>query len=261
MMSRISLIASLFLTALPVWGQDLPPGLTGARMLPGWTEPDGSRVAAIELDLEPGWKTYWRSPGDSGLPPSFDWAGSENLADVTFHWPAPEAIRSGDSLTMGYHDRLVLPFTARPKDATQPMQLSASMEFGLCENICVPALVEMSADAPQPDRDRAITAALEDVPAQSSQKLTCSTEEIEDGIRVSVALPSKDVQLAAMELKGQPEIWVSGTEIAQEGDQTVATAEFVPPNGAPFPLDPALLTMTLVGAEGAVELQGCTPAN
>lgn len=58
----------------------LPPGLSEAQLLPGWETADGHRVAALKLVLEPGWKTYWRSPGDAGVPPVFDWSGSEILA-------------------------------------------------------------------------------------------------------------------------------------------------------------------------------------
>ncbi|WP_295171235.1 protein-disulfide reductase DsbD domain-containing protein, partial [uncultured Paracoccus sp.] len=99
---------TLVLTGPAIAQDDLPPGLRGAQLLPGWTEPGGARILALELLLEPGWKTYWRSPGDTGLPPQLDWAGSRNLSHVTLHWPAPQAIRSGETLEMGYHDRLVL---------------------------------------------------------------------------------------------------------------------------------------------------------
>ncbi len=60
------------LTAVPALAQDqfdLP--VTG-QVLEGWVRADGTRMAAVQLDLEPGWKTYWRAPGDAGIPPSFD---------------------------------------------------------------------------------------------------------------------------------------------------------------------------------------------
>ena len=132
-------LACLCLTALPLAAQDPTPGLAGVHILPGWTASDGSRIAAIEFRLEPGWKTYWRNPGDSGLPPVFDWSGSGNLAGLDLHWPAPQAILSGDGLALGYHDRLVLPFTARPADPAQPVDLAVSVDFRLCKDICVPA--------------------------------------------------------------------------------------------------------------------------
>ncbi|MFX4601211.1 protein-disulfide reductase DsbD domain-containing protein, partial [Acinetobacter baumannii] len=43
----------------------------------------------LELRLEPGWKTYWRSPGDAGFAPRLDWSGSGNLAGATLSYPAP----------------------------------------------------------------------------------------------------------------------------------------------------------------------------
>ncbi|HCX68676.1 MAG TPA: hypothetical protein DHK64_14410, partial [Rhodobiaceae bacterium] len=46
--------------------------------------------AGLHLELSKGWKTYWRSPGEVGIPPSIDWAGSENIENVEFLWPAPE---------------------------------------------------------------------------------------------------------------------------------------------------------------------------
>ncbi|MBC9246508.1 hypothetical protein H4P12_07235 [Paracoccus sp. 11-3] len=254
----IPLIAAISL-ALPAFAQDMPPGLTSARMLPGWTDADGNRIAAIELTLQPGWKTYWRSPGDSGLPPSFDWSGSDNLAEVTFHWPAPEAIRSGDSLTMGYHDRLVLPFTATPKDAGKPVGLSAQMDFGLCENICVPAHVSLRADQPADSPDPMIEAVLLDVPQPVQQLLSCRVQDISDGIRVQVSLPDNQIEIAAIELTNQPDIWVSGTVIENSEGGQIAVADFVPESSAPFPLDTDSLRITVIGPAGASEIQGCQP--
>jgi suppressor for copper-sensitivity B len=43
----------------------------------------------VELRVKPGWKTYWRSPGDAGLPPTLDWSGSANLREATLSFPAP----------------------------------------------------------------------------------------------------------------------------------------------------------------------------
>lgn len=253
------LLATPPATALPV-----PPGLVSARILPGWTDEDGNRVAAVEIRLEPGWKTYWRNPGDSGLPPSFDWAASRNLAGVTFHWPAPEAILSGSDLALGYHDLLVLPFTARPVDPAHPIELNAALDFGLCENICVPAHVELSAPVVGTTPDSRIEAALAAMPTRSSLRPACRLGEIRDGMRLSVSLPAQaagdgTAEVAAMEVMGQPEIWVSSATLENEAGGRVATAEFVAPSGAPFKLDPAQVLITLIGPSGAVEMQGCAP--
>ena len=51
-------------------------------------------MAAVEIRLAPGWHTYWRVPGEAGIPPRFDWSGSQNLAAVAYEWPRPEIIVS-----------------------------------------------------------------------------------------------------------------------------------------------------------------------
>ncbi|MTD99973.1 hypothetical protein GIY56_06725 [Paracoccus sp. YIM 132242] len=254
-MNRIVLfLACLGLSALPLAAEG-PPGLAGARILPGWTLPDGSRVAAIEFQLEPGWKTYWRSPGDSGLPPVFDWSGSGNLGDVALHWPAPEAIPSGDGLALGYHDRLVLPFTATPADPGQPVDLAVSVDFGLCKNICVPAHVALRAQAPGTAPDPAILAALDQVPDPAPERPDCDVQPIEDGMRVTATLP-RTITLAAIELSGN-DAWVSGTRFDAEPGATVLTADVVPPEAAPFDLSRDRLVFTVIGEGGAVEMRGC----
>lgn len=238
---------------------DLPPGLASARLLPGWTDASGNRVSALELRLLPGWKTYWRVPGDSGLPPSFDWSGSDNLARVTYHWPAPEAIRSGGEVTMGYHDRLILPLTAEPRDPARPVALHAALEFGLCERICVPAFLELAAPDPGKAPDPAIEAAMADVPRPVADQPVCRLEDLPDGVQVEMLLPVSDAKAVALELDDRPEIWVSGTDLRRDGDAQRATADFVPPEAAPFALDTDRLRLTVITPGGAVEMRGCAP--
>lgn len=248
--------AMLWLAALPLAAQELPTGLDGARILPGWTQSDGSRIGAIEFRLQPGWKTYWRNPGDSGLPPVFDWQGSENLRDVAFHWPAPQVISSGDDLALGYRDRLVLPFTAQPADPGLPVSLAVSVDFGLCKNICVPARVALRADAAGAAPDPAILTAMTQVPRPDADRPRCTISPIEDGMRVTATLP-RLVTLAAMELEGS-DVWVSGTELRTQSGETTMIADFVPLQAVPFDLPTDRLVFTLIDDAGAVELRGCT---
>ncbi|MDB6177229.1 protein-disulfide reductase DsbD family protein [Paracoccus sp. Z330] len=238
-------------------GSDLPPGVTSAQLLPGWLDQDGNRIAAIELVLEPGWKTYWRQPGDTGLPPSFDWSDSNNLAQVTVHWPAPEAIRSGDEMTLGYHDRLVLPLRISPQHPSRDIDLRVAMDFGVCENICVPAHVVMKAAPPLPEPDPRITAALRHVPRKSGIVPPCHVSAIDDGLRLVVNLPQPDVEAAAIEIPDQPEIWVSTAHLDMTPEGITATADLVPPEARPFDLDMSGLTITLIDGEDATEMQGC----
>lgn len=258
-MIRFSLLSlCLILTGITASADEFPPGIRSARLLPGWTDNDGNRISAFELQLEPGWKTYWRKPGDSGLPPEFDWQESTNLAAIALHWPAPEAIVSGDETTLGYHDLLVLPFTARPKDPASPVELAAAVEFGVCEKICVPAYLELQAPAPGETPTPEITHALEKMPRPSSVRPVCTTRNIDDGTQLSVLLPTAQIELAAMELQGRPDVWVSSAQLEPEAEGTRATADFVPPSGKPFDLDPSHLLITVISPDGATEIQGCT---
>ena len=248
-------LACLGLSAPPLAAESPTPGLAGVRILPGWTQSDGSRIAAIEFRLEPGWKTYWRNPGDSGLPPVFDWTGSDNLEGLILHWPAPQAIPSGDGLALGYHDRLVLPFTAHPADPARPVDLALSVDFGLCKDICVPAHAALRADAPGDAPDPAILSALDQVPRPAPDRPACRLEPIADGMRVTATLP-RPVALAAMEL-ADSDVWASGTEMQSDAGNTVLTADFVPPQAAPFDLPKDRLVFTVIGENGAVEMRGC----
>jgi DsbC/DsbD-like thiol-disulfide interchange protein len=253
-----TLLLALPSTALPqARGDDLPLGLVSARLLPGWTDAGGNRVSALELVLEPGWKTYWRSPGDSGLPPSFDWSGSVNLDQITMHWPAPDAINSGGSRELGYHDHLVLPFTASPKLAGKPIDLHGQIDLGLCDNICVPASLDLSAPPAGQVTDSRINAALAEAPRMIDDLPDCRIDDIADGLRVEMALPGPTPELAAIEVEGKPDLWISGAGIEMRTTGPVAVAEMVGPGAAPFPLDPGALRLTVVSAEGAIELLGC----
>lgn len=249
------LIAALILP-LPALA-DLPPGLASARLLPGWTGDDGGRIAALELVLEPGWKTYWRSPGDTGLPPHFAWEGSANLDHARLHWPAPQAIRSGEVLEMGYHDRLVLPFTALPVDTHRPIDLALQISLGLCESICVPAHLDLVAPPPAPQPDPAILEALALEPQRLEDRPACTIAPIADGMQVTMTLPAPQVTLAAIELDDRPEIWVSGAEIHPGPDGPVARVDMVGPEGGPFDLDPQALRLTVIAEGGATEQSGC----
>ena len=257
-MNRFSLSALLMMLSTTVaLAQDaMPPGLTSAKLLPGWVTKDGTRMIALDLVLEPGWKTYWRKPGDSGIPPSFDWSAGDNIADATVHWPAPEVIVSGGDTTMGFHDRLTLPIELHPQDPAQPMLIASQIMFGLCENICVPANLSLTTGQAGTNQDPAITAALAAQPRVGSEQPDCEVAEIGDGLRLTAHLPvNGTAQAVAIELSGAADVWISGADVAG----ATATADLVPPERAPFDLDLDALIFTLIDDDGAVELHGCAP--
>ncbi len=96
-------------------------------------------VAGIHLKLDKGWKTYWRYPGDSGLPPSFHWTGSKNLKSAKVLWPAPLRFHDSAGTSIGYKDEVVFLVLIEPVKSGEPVDLNLKMEFAVCADICIPA--------------------------------------------------------------------------------------------------------------------------
>ena len=104
-------------------------------------------LGGIAVQLDPGWKTYWRTSGDSGVPPRFDFSKSDNVEAVTVLWPAPAKFDDGaGGFSLGYHDQVVLPLRIVPKSNDKPVTLRANINYAVCEKICIPGRSECGAD-------------------------------------------------------------------------------------------------------------------
>ena len=103
--------------------------------------PDASFVrAGIEIRLDPGWKTYWRYPGDTGIPPTFDFSGSQNVKSAVVRWPAPEQFSDGaGGHSIGYVGDVILPLKVTPANAALPSTLHLNLNYAVCGTLCVPA--------------------------------------------------------------------------------------------------------------------------
>src|SRR6201990_3102952 len=98
----------------------------------------GVLLGGIAIQLEPGWKTYWRNPGDSGVPPRFDFSRSDNVEAVTVLWPAPMKFDDGARrLSLGYKKQVVLPLRIVAKNNDKPVTLRATISYAVCEKICI----------------------------------------------------------------------------------------------------------------------------
>src|SRR5580698_6494151 len=96
--------------------------------------------AGVEIRLDAGWKTYWREPGDSGVPPTFDFSGSENVKSISIEWPAPERFPDGaGGNSIGYVGRVVLPLRIVQQDPAKHSSLHLKLGYAICANLCVPA--------------------------------------------------------------------------------------------------------------------------
>jgi DsbC/DsbD-like thiol-disulfide interchange protein len=95
--------------------------------------------AGVEIKLAPGWKTYWRYPGDSGIPPRFDFSNSTNVRSATVRYPAPHRFVDDGGTSIGYKQGVVFPVHIVPADPAKPVTLSLKLEYAVCEKLCVPA--------------------------------------------------------------------------------------------------------------------------
>jgi DsbC/DsbD-like thiol-disulfide interchange protein len=231
----------------------------------GWQTPSGTHMAALHLQLAPNWKTYWRAPGDAGIPPQFDWTGSENVGSVRFHWPAPDVFRTNGMQTVGYHNELVLPIEVTPKDPRKPVRLMASVDLGVCKDVCVPATLLLGRALSAPGQsDSTINAALKARPATGAEagltKITCALEPIRDGMRITarMELPSQGRAEVVIFESGIADVWVSESQVHRDGRKLTAVADMVPPSGRPFALNRSAVVLTVIGGNGrAVEVKGC----
>ncbi len=117
------------------------------RLIAGGTS-DGRYKAGLEIVLDEGWKTYWKIPGDSGIPPVLDGAASGNVADMDILWPVPSRIKVGQSEILGFKHAIIFPILVTPKAKDQPTRLAINVQLGLCSDLCVPMAADLSLDIP-----------------------------------------------------------------------------------------------------------------
>lgn len=260
-----SLLAAI--AVLPLAGGALaqvPEDMVRAEMLPGWRAEGGTHVAALRLALAPGWKTYWRAPGDAGIPPLFDWTGSDNLSDVVISWPVPEVFHLNGMRSVGYSDVVTIPLTFRAEDASAPISVEGRIDIGVCEEICVPVSLAVEAHLPAGGAsDPRIVAALSDRPMTGDEAgmrgIDCALEPISDGLRLTATIEMPRLgpaEAAVVEVAGQA-IWVSEPEVTRSGDRLRTVADLVPPEAAPFALARDSLRFTIIADGRAVDIRGC----
>lgn len=259
------LLATLALLTAPVTLCAQPyQDMARVEVLPGWRMDDGSHMAGLRITLRPGWKTYWRAPGDAGIPPHFDFSGSDNIASVAPHWPVPVVFDQNGQRSIGYFDSVVFPLRITASDTNAPLRMTGQIDIGVCEEICIPVTLPFD-DLLPPDgqRDAAIVAALINRPLTPSEAslgpVTCTVAPISDGLRVtaSLAAAAGDVSDIVIVEAGDPDVWVSEADVSNANGILSATVDMVHMTGAAFALDRSRMRVTLLGSTRAVEFTGC----
>jgi DsbC/DsbD-like thiol-disulfide interchange protein len=211
-------------------------------------------LAGFEIALSPGAITYWRNPGDAGLPPTLDFSASDNVASVIPLFPAPSRIAEADGgEAFGYEGGVVFPLRVKPRDPASPVTLRLNADFAVCEKVCLPAKAHLTLELPSASPspyEGALRAALARVPRSVPPKDFGTFEALgADAWRLCPAReagPPRDLFVEA------PEGWWIKVKPApaEEGRDCFALTVGDKPKDAALPV---ALRLTLTGGAGPVE--------
>lgn len=262
------LVSALCALATPVFAKQYgaQTGLISIEVLQGWRTETGNHMAAIRIALEDGWKTYWRAPGGIGIPPTFSWKGSKNLASVQIHWPSPKVYVQDGIRTIGYKGELILPVEITPLIKGQTIKVKSQVQFGVCSDVCIPVTSRIEAVLPHDavSHKDVINAALVARPvsgkASGVRSVSCQVDPTADGLKITANIRFKqnapNVQQAVIEYS-YPSIWIEQATLKQSGKSMTAKADLVSYSSDPFFLDRSKLRLTLIGKARAIEIVGC----
>lgn len=223
----------------------------------------GTRLdAGLQFRMRPGWKTYWRSPGDAGFAARVDWSRSTNVAHVEMRWPAPHRFTLFGLETFGYADEVVLPLEIIARDAARPMRLVGHLEYLVCEAVCVPLTAELTLDVPVgPPQTSEFAPLIERyaalVPGDGGGGLSVRAVAFRAGVapELEIALAS-NLPLGEVEaIVEGPEGWTFGRPRIATGDDGSSVALIVPARGGPRapPLIGRQVTVTVTDGDRGVE--------
>jgi DsbC/DsbD-like thiol-disulfide interchange protein len=239
------------------WVQD---GHSAVRLLAG-SRSGAVLLGGIAFQIQPGWHTYWRNPGDSGVPPRIDFTKSDNIEAVTILWPAPIKFADGSGgFSLGYQKQVVLPLRIVAKTADRPVTLRAEINYAVCEKLCIPveASAELAFTSVASTQDGALSAALDSVPKPANvgdpNPLTIRDVKRDGklGVIVDVVAPTSEVNVF---VEGPAPDWALPVpKLLDQGPPGVKRFAFdldgLPPGTNP---DGAALKLTLVGGERSYE--------
>ncbi len=247
----------------------------GMRLLATHRNPDGNvERAGIEIQLARGYKTYWRSPGDSGVPPRFDFSGSLNIGKVDVLFPAPHVFEDASGRSIGYKEHVVFPLHITPREAGKPVKLNVKMEYGICDKLCIPAqgVAAIGLGGPGSPESQALISDAEALAPKllkvgeigtgglSIQRVSAARQTTERPVFEVDVTPASGAELL---VEGMDSDWYFETAKGQTIDGTSMrffVSIFDPQSGRNhIPCD---IRLTVIGKESPVEvstkLEGCT---
>lgn len=229
--------------------------LSRARLVGGRLE-GKSWQAGVEISLKGEAHTYWRFPGDSGVPPAFDFAGSQNMASATPRYPAPERIEEAGLQTFGYKGEVIFPITVVAVDADKPLILTLHFTYAACEKICMPTEARLRIELDPRLQNQTLSKRIADYEALAPRplstpgapRLTIVKGEARAGKPVWIVSADPAPGAAADLIADGPEGWFYDSKKRPNGTFEVILAERPPETR----LSPQA-TLTLLAEKGAFE--------
>jgi suppressor for copper-sensitivity B len=232
-----------------------------------------SLPVGLDITMKPGWKTYWRSPGDAGFPPEIKFDGSENVTSAVVQYPTPHRFELFGLQTFGYKEQVLYPIAVTPERPGEAVKLRAHLRYLVCEQVCIPYDADLALDIPagpaQPsDQAPLINRFKAMVPGDGKGAgLQLTSVRIEPGNKLVVEAVSDGQSFK------QPDLIVEGPNSLLFGKPTVATSDGGRRATLTLPIEQSTdssqaasgaLTLTLTdgerGLEAPVKLAGLGPA-
>ena len=248
-----------------VFSQSPIIGLKSVDIIRGWRQSDDIHIAAINIKLEDGWKTYWRVPGIGGIAPILNWEKSKNIKNISQIWPTPNIYNEYGLQTIGYKNELLLPLQIQPIDKKQPIHLSVTIDFGICSDVCVP--IQTTVEERLPERTsigkKNILDTLEKAILSGKKSpfkiVKCNIIPIKDGFEVNAffeGLTSFDKDtLGVVEYPVKQNGWINQKPSKISSNQLSVRATVY--NKPIHFIDRSDLTLTIFTKNKAFEFDGC----
>jgi len=216
--------------------------------------------AGIEVKLQPGWKTYWRYPGDSGVPPRFDFSGSENLKTAKVLYPAPHRFTDESGNSLGYKDEVIFPVLGMPQQPNKPVTLRVKVDYAVCEKLCIPAegRAELTLAVGDSDQDAALAASEARVPKPvSAAEAGLSVRRLKNAPKPLIAIDLKAIDPVDVFVEGPTPEWALPIPNPTPGALAGKRRFSFELDGLPPGVDPKghfELTFTVLEGERAIEV-------
>lgn len=192
------LVASPVVAAATDW-QELAPGAKARLISSNAATADGKVRVGLEIDMPPELKTYWRIPGETGIPTTFDFSRSEGVSDHSVHWPYPVIEATPDYTDFVYRGPTVIPIDLSTDGGSLTVDLD--LILGICSDICVPAQASFSLPVSlaksDPGQELRIEQAVSLTPLAAPDDAVVGPVSL-DGEALSVVLHSPDIDPASV---------------------------------------------------------------